>query len=192
MSECSRIRSCEGISKSFISSQSKESSMKQEKLVKLLFELIKNSKRSDRDLAKALGVSQPTVTRLRKTLEEEAIHQYTVIPNLSYLGFEIVALTFARSKELIQPLWDEGKKWASGQPNIVFLSTGQGMGEDSIMLSIHKDYGDFVKFYQTFRRDWTPKMQDFNTFLISLKGSIQMKPFSFNYLIDTQKQSKRA
>jgi len=44
--------------------------MKQEKLLKLLFELIKNSKRSDRDLAKILDISQPTVTRLRKVLEK--------------------------------------------------------------------------------------------------------------------------
>jgi len=47
--------------------------MKREKLLKLLFALIKNSKRSDRDLAKILGFSQPTVTRLRKALEKEAI-----------------------------------------------------------------------------------------------------------------------
>jgi len=53
--------------------------MKREKLLKLLFALIKNSKRSDRDLAKTLGFSQPTVTRLRQTLEKEAVKQYTLI-----------------------------------------------------------------------------------------------------------------
>ena len=37
---------------------------------KLLFELMKNSHRSDRQLAKALGVSQPTVTRRRAMLEK--------------------------------------------------------------------------------------------------------------------------
>ena len=47
--------------------------MKQDKLTKLLLELVKNSKRSDRDLAKALDVSQPTVTRMRKKLEKEAV-----------------------------------------------------------------------------------------------------------------------
>jgi len=164
--------------------------MKQEKLINLIFELIKNSKRSDRDLAKTLGVSQPTVTRLRKTLEKEAIHQYTVIPNLSFLGFEIVALTFARSKELIHPLWEKGKTWSTKQPNVIYLTTGQGMGQDALMVSIHRDYGDFVKFYQDFRRDWTPVLQDFNTFLISVEGSIKMKPFSFNYLIDAQKPTE--
>lgn len=158
--------------------------MKQDKLMELFFELIKNSKRSDRDLAKALDISQPTVTRMRKKLEKEAIRQYTLIPSLPHLGFDIVVFTFARSKELIQPLWEKGKKWASEQPNVVFLSTGQGMGEDALMVSIHKDYGDYVKFYQAFRRDWSNSLQDFNAFVISAKGSIQMKPFSFDYLAD--------
>jgi len=108
--------------------------MKQEKLVKLLFELIKNSKRSDRDLAKKLGISQPTVTRLRKILEKEAIGQYTVIPNLSFINFDLLAFIFSRTKELVHPLWDEGKKWAEQQPNVVYASTGQGIDADALMV----------------------------------------------------------
>lgn len=49
---------------------------------KLLFELMKDSHRSDRQLAKALGVSQPTVTRRRAMLEKnyiEGIHNYPQI-----------------------------------------------------------------------------------------------------------------
>jgi len=158
--------------------------MKQEKLIKLLFELIKNSKRSDRDLAKILGISQPTVTRLRKILEREAITQYSVIPNLSYLGFDILALTFSHSKELVHPLFDKGKEWAKDQPNVVFISTGQGIDSDALMVSVHKDYADFVKFYHVFRRDWGKYLQNFKVFLISLSGSVIMKHFTFNYLID--------
>jgi DNA-binding Lrp family transcriptional regulator len=157
--------------------------MKQEKLIKLLFELIKNSKRSDRDLAKILGISQPTVTRLRKVLEREAIKQYTIIPNLSYFGFDILALTFSHSKELVHPLFDKGKEWAKDQPNVVFISTGQGIEADALMISVHKDYADFVKFYQAFRREWGKYLQDFKIFLISLSGSVIMKHFTFNHLI---------
>ncbi|NWG11484.1 Lrp/AsnC family transcriptional regulator [Candidatus Bathyarchaeota archaeon] len=162
--------------------------MKQEKLIKLLFELIKNSKRSDRDLAKILDISQPTVTRLRKILEKEAIQQYTVIPNLTYLDFDIMALTFSRSKELVHPLWEQGKKWAKEHPNLVFASTGQGIDADVLMISVHKDYADFVKFYQEFRRDWGKYLEDYKIFLISLSGSFIMKQFSFNYLINAYKK----
>jgi DNA-binding Lrp family transcriptional regulator len=162
--------------------------MKQEKLLKLLFELIKNSKRSDRDLARILDISQPTVTRLRKVLEKEAIKQYTVIPNLSYLGFDIIALTLFRSKELVHPLVENGQKWAKQQPNVVYVSTGQGIDSDGLVVSIHENYADFVKYYQLFRRDWGKYLEDFKIFLISEKGSIIMKPFSFNYLTDAYKK----
>jgi DNA-binding Lrp family transcriptional regulator len=166
--------------------------MKKENLVKLLFELVKNSKRSDRDLAKILGISQPTVTRLRKELEKEAIQQYTVIPNLSYMEFDIVAFIFSRTKELVHPLWDKGREWAKTQPNVVFVSTGQGMDSDAVMVSVHKNYADFVKFYHIFRRDWGKYLEDFKIFIMSISGSIILKRFTFNYLIDAyQKESSR-
>jgi DNA-binding Lrp family transcriptional regulator len=38
---------------------------------RLVSELMINSRRSDRQLAKALAVSQPTVTRVRAKLEKE-------------------------------------------------------------------------------------------------------------------------
>ncbi len=159
--------------------------MKEENLTKLLFALIRNSKRSDRELAKALQISQPTVTRLRKILEREAIKQYTVIPSLSYLGFDIIAFTFSRTKQLVHPLWDKGKKWAAEQPSVMYVSTGQGMDADVVMVSAHKDYADFVKFYQNFRRDWGDSLQSFRTFLISVKGSVQLKAFSLNCLVES-------
>jgi DNA-binding Lrp family transcriptional regulator len=162
--------------------------MKQENLTKLLFELVKNSRRSDRDLAKILGISQPTVTRLRNVLEKEAIVQYTAIPNLSYIGFDIVAFIFSSTKELVHPLWDKGRGWAKEQPNIVFVSTGQGMDADALMVSVHKDYADFVKFYHSFRRDWGKYLEDFKVFLLSISGSVTLKHFTFNYLIDAHKK----
>lgn len=55
--------------------------MKEEKLIRLLREMLKNSKRSDREIAKSLEVSQPTVTRTRARLEKEYLETYTVIPD---------------------------------------------------------------------------------------------------------------
>jgi DNA-binding Lrp family transcriptional regulator len=154
-------------------------------LTKLLFALIKNSKRSDRELARALQLSQPTVTRLRKILEKEAIMQYTMIPNLSYLGFNIVSFTFSTTKELVNPLLVKGKKWTEEQPSILFASTGQGMEADALIVSVHKDYEDFAKFYQNFRRDWGDSLQNFRTFLVSVKGSLQLKALSPNCLVES-------
>ena len=41
-----------------------------------------------------MGVSQPTVTRRRAELEKEKLLDYTAIPDLKKLGFEILAITF--------------------------------------------------------------------------------------------------
>jgi DNA-binding Lrp family transcriptional regulator len=71
---------------------------------RLLFELMKDSHRSYRELAKVLKISQPTVTRTRNRLVQEGlIQELTVIPNLLKLGFEIMAVTCFKarpSKEL--------------------------------------------------------------------------------------------
>ena len=40
----------------------------EKRMMNLLLEFLKDSKRSDRELAKVLGVSQPTVTRMRQRL----------------------------------------------------------------------------------------------------------------------------
>jgi len=58
---------------------------------------MKNSRRSDRELAKAVGVSEPTIGRLIKKLEKEGIIQeYTMIPDFARLGYELMAITLAK------------------------------------------------------------------------------------------------
>src|SRR4030043_547895 len=101
---------------------------------KILFELMKNSHRSDRQLAKALGVSQPTVTRRRAMLEQNFIEGYTIIPKFGQIGFEITAFTFLKSKreqkkgeekdKALQKLRD----WYMKQPNVILVQEGRGMG----------------------------------------------------------------
>jgi len=156
--------------------------MRQEKLVRLLCELIKNSRRSDRDLAKILGFSQPSVSRLRKILEKDAIRQYTAIPNFSYLGFDLIVFTLYRMKEPLQPLREKVENWLKKQPNVVFSSEGQGMEADRVMISVHKDYADFSEFQQKFRRELGPHFESFKTFLVSLRGNETWRLFTFNDL----------
>jgi hypothetical protein len=67
----------------------------------------------------------------------------------------------------------------------MFASTGQGMDADAVMVSVHKDYADFAKFYQNFRRDWGDSLQNFRTFLVSVRGSVQLKAMSPNCLVES-------
>ena len=67
---------------------------------KLISELMKNSKNSDRELAKRIGVSQPTITRARSRLEKEGyIKEYTMIPDFGKLGFELMSINLAKMRK---------------------------------------------------------------------------------------------
>jgi DNA-binding Lrp family transcriptional regulator len=72
--------------------------MKAQKLLRLVSEMLKNSKKSDRELAGILGVSQPTVSRTRVRIENDYIKTYTIIPDFEKLGYQIMAFTFSKMK----------------------------------------------------------------------------------------------
>jgi len=156
-----------------------------EKMKRLLFELVKNSKNSDRNVAKILGVSQPTITRMRKKLEEKTIIEYTVTPNLTELGYELMALTFVSirgSVKLEEERREKLEKWMMEQPNIVFACDGNGMGTNAMMVSIHKDYTDFLGLVTKIRTEWSETLREIKTFVSSIEGGVVLKPYSLKYL----------
>jgi len=68
---------------------------KKETEFKIIRELVKGARRSDRELAKAVGVSQPTVSRFIKKLENQGlVKEYTIIPELRKMGYELLVFTF--------------------------------------------------------------------------------------------------
>jgi len=155
--------------------------MMKKRMLKLLFELMKNSKRSDREIAKMIGVSQPTITRMRQRLEKTAIAEYTVIPEWKELGFEIVAFTFIKAAK--RPELDEkAREWAMKNPNIIFAAGGEGMGMDCAMISFHRNFSDFSSFITNFRTAWAENLQDLQSFLMTTDGERMIKSLSFKYL----------
>jgi DNA-binding Lrp family transcriptional regulator len=152
----------------------------------LLREFLKNSRRSDRELAKALGVSQPTVTRYRRKLEQERlIEAYTIVPNFIKLGFEIMALTFVkmRSEILSSETMHQAREYASRFPNAVFASTGEGLGMTGVIISFHEDYTDYHHHLNLLRLDWKDFTEEIQSFIVSLKEG-EFKRFSLTYLKD--------
>jgi DNA-binding Lrp family transcriptional regulator len=159
---------------------------------KLLFELMKNSHRSDRQLAKALGVSQPTVTRRRAMLEKNYIEGYTIIPKFGQIGFEIAAFTFLKSK-LKQKTGKEKdetlkkmKEWYMNQPNVILVQDGRGMGWDAICISLHQSFSDFAAFIRAQDSELSEWIIESQTFHADLKPGIAIKPFNLKYLAKTK------
>ncbi len=137
--------------------------MHADKVSRLLYELIKNSRRSDRDLAKTLGYSQPTVTRTRKKLEDENyVLQYTTVPDLAKLEFEVAAFTFTQW----QPEADSPYSWLEKDPRVVFIADGHGMEKSAVIVTVHKNYTDYSEFIAKMYK--TKAVQSLNTFLVAL------------------------
>jgi DNA-binding Lrp family transcriptional regulator len=150
----------------------------------ILFQLVKNSKISDRKLAKIIGVSQPTVTRRRALLEREGLLDYTAIPDFGKLGFEIVAFTFANLKHDAHSdeKTQEFRSFLSKRANIVFVSTGRGLQRDIVCVSIHKNYADYASLREEFNQDWSDHITKFDSFIISIESDNTLKQLSFNHL----------
>jgi DNA-binding Lrp family transcriptional regulator len=157
--------------------------MMKKRMLKLLFELMKNAKRSDREIAKIIGVSQPTITRMRQRLEKTAIVDYTVIPDWTELGFEIMAMTFVKAKGAESA--DKAKKWAAKNPNVVFTAGGEGMGMDYAIISFHKNYSGYSNFIEKLKTEWAESLQALQSFLMTTGEERMVKPFSLKYLEKT-------
>lgn len=151
---------------------------------KILFALTKNSRITDKELAKIVGVSQPTITRRRIRLEKENVLDYTAIPNFKKLGFEILAFHFAHWKHEAYPdeRMPKAKSFLSKHPNIIFVSTGRGLRMDRMFISLHKDYADYAKFMRELKGEWWKSMKEVDSFIVSLKSDNILRQLTFKHL----------
>jgi DNA-binding Lrp family transcriptional regulator len=155
---------------------------------KLLFELMKDSKRSDRQIAKFLHVSQPTITRRRAMLEKEALDGYTAIPRWEKLGYEVVVFTFVKHKikyakpEVRKEAFRRVEEWMMNQPNVVLAIDGQGMGWDGMCISFHKSYSDFTEFIRKHDSDLSDLLIESQSFVATINEKTIRKPFHLKYL----------
>ena len=152
---------------------------------------MKNSRRSDRELAKVLGVSQPTVSRLVKKLEKEGvIKEYTMIPDFAKLGFGIASIVFAKLKE---PIPEEKLKdireqvrqtlWKDPMSNIVAMS-GMGFNADRVVVAFHEDYSAYTEHLDKIRQHPMALADQTGSFLIDLNDKSQYLPLTFSNLAD--------
>ena len=156
---------------------------------KLLSELMKDSRRSDRDLAKAIGSSQPTVTRARTKLERKGyIKEYTMIPEFGKLGYEILAVTFFKYKnhiaaekiEKAKKILKEASK--KGPFEIIMAERGMGCGYNAIMISVHRDYKSFTELTNWAQQFYELELDQIESFLVNLAGEVHYRPLTFSSL----------
>jgi DNA-binding Lrp family transcriptional regulator len=155
---------------------------------KLVSELMKNCRRSDRTLAKALGVSQPTVTRTLHKLEKEGIiKEYTIVPDFRRLGYTLLAVTFVKlkkclSQDEVEKARESAKKSVKGVPNLIMFERGIGMGHDGVFLSFHEDYTSFTEHKKWLTQFNFLEIFDTQSFLINLEDEIHYRSLTFSTL----------
>jgi DNA-binding Lrp family transcriptional regulator len=156
--------------------------------LRLISELMKNGRKSDRELAKAIGVSQPTVTRTRTRLEKEGIiKEYTMIPDFRKLGFKIMAITFALSRSLDKEEAEKAiKAFAESVKDekfeFIMLERGNGLGFDGVVVSLHEDYPSYLKVLEWIRQFDFLEVDKSGSFLINLDDDVRYRPLTFSTL----------
>jgi DNA-binding Lrp family transcriptional regulator len=168
-------------------------SSRRDKMERLLFEYLKDSNRSDRKIAKILGVSQPTVSRLRGRLVYEGfVKGFSAIPDLGKMGYEIMAISCAKFKTGTSlELEEKAIRWFTNHPNIIFASKAQGMGMNAVMVSLHKNFADYAQFSEKAWLVWSDYLEKDSSMLIDLQGQV-IRPLSFKYLAEQKRPAEEA
>jgi len=157
--------------------------------LKLISELMKNSRRSDRELAKAIGVSQPTVSRMIKKLKNEKyIKEFTIIPDFNKLGYHLLALTFVRLKsglstEEITKIRHAGLVMPEDTSlETIMAERGLGFKCDGVIMSFHEDFSSFQNFKKWLKSFSFTDTSACESFVINLKDEIHYRPLTFKTL----------
>ena len=146
-------------------------------------ELVKNPRLSDRQLAKILNLSQPTITRRRGELERRGLLDYTAILDIRKLGFEILAITFGKLKpEETSDKEEASEDFLLRHPEMVLVSSGSGLGYDRVVLSVHRTYSEFSQFITELRQQWGKYLVDPESFIISLQSDKILRDFTLKQL----------
>jgi DNA-binding Lrp family transcriptional regulator len=157
--------------------------------LKVVIELMKNSHRSDRELARAIGVSQPTFSRTRKKLEKQGmIKEYTIIPDYSQLGLALMSITFTKmrgalSKEILDDMKKGARNTMSEHPTALILGNiGMGCNADYVAITFHRDYGEYSEFMRLIKEFPSVNIDETKSFIVNVLDKNQFQPLSFSQL----------
>lgn len=153
--------------------------------VRLIAELMRNSRASDRELAKTLKVSQPTVSRTRERLERDGIiREYTMIPDFKRLGYQIMAVTFLGKQETMKKEEREELRRAAVELEkrtpyaSLIVVNGEGLRKGRMLLNFYKDYTSYTRGMDVVRNLPHVEADEAETFLINLEDETNFRVLS--------------
>ena len=159
--------------------------------LRLISELMKNSRRSDRHLAKAIGISQPTATRIRTKLEKGGyIKEYSMIPDFAKLGFSVMSVTFAKwDRKLTAEEYDgvinAGRVLdKEKRTSVILVSRGIGINYDLMIISLHESYSKSQEFLNEFKQFPFSDRVSLQRFLVDLTQHPTYRSLTFSSLAE--------
>jgi DNA-binding Lrp family transcriptional regulator len=159
---------------------------------------MKNSRRSDRELARVLSVSQPTVSRMVRKLEKDGvIKEYTMIPDFTRLGFEIMSIDFAKLKKAIpeeelKEIRKQVRQTLLKKPESAIVGmSGMGCNADRVIVAFHEDYSTYAEARNKIKQHPLVEVEEIKSFLINLNDRSQYLPLTFSGLADYITYKKR-
>jgi DNA-binding Lrp family transcriptional regulator len=154
----------------------------------MLAELIRDPRKSDRQLGSAIGVSQPTASRIRGVVEGEGyVKEFTTIPNLPKVGYHILAANFVKlnNNGKLPPLAASSfKGFSGGSDAVLSFRRGLGLGFDAVIVSVHQDFSACDRFRNHIRQSMAQRILDLDTFLVDLDDEKDSLPLTFSLLAD--------
>jgi DNA-binding Lrp family transcriptional regulator len=153
--------------------------------LRLLSELMKNSRRSDREIAKAIGVSQPTISRLIKKLEKEGkIKEYTMIPDFGQLGYNLMAVVFfgkqdTMTKEERLVLRGAALELEKKNPHATMMVvSGMGLNKGRMLIIFYRDYSSYSEDLKVIRNLPHSDPGEIESFLVDLNDERNFRTLS--------------
>jgi DNA-binding Lrp family transcriptional regulator len=169
--------------------EQKENGILKDVELRLISELMKNSRRSDRELARAVGVSQSTISRSIKKLEQnDYIKEYTTIPNFAKLGFQMLSFSLVTlQKPYPQDVVEEKRKAMRGRLRKKCISeilamSGTGLGADTVLVAFHEDYASYIEYKSWINQHPLVDVEKTQSFVVDLQKGSHFRNLTFSEL----------
>ncbi len=145
----------------------------------VFYGLVRYPEEADKKLGEILNISRHTVSRMRRRFEENGYIKTMKIPNLTKIGFEIMAFYHIRYDPSSPPEFDSDGIKSLLNDSVIFMATRRF---EAVILGVYSSYEEYktdkVEKMQFLKREkWMAKSPVIRTY--GLNKSVVIKDFNF-------------